>query len=114
MKNLSNPCNLITFISILLGVIDFIEELTYQPNYNKKFLWAVAMTTVALLLGAYASLKHNRNLLLSYALILVLSIVVRSIRHVLDNWDLAFGLTLVSLSISQAELVKRRFHDEIL
>lgn len=90
-------------------MIDLIH--TLQGSYSDNVYVAVeAIIVLTIFIGVYGSYKHDRNYLITCALILVINIIVGIFAKNFPYYSTAGSVLLIVLTVAQSELIKRGYH----
>ena len=92
--------------SLILAILDLVKVLD-SPFRDSTAVASLAIVIVILFIGAYGSYKHDRSFLLTFALILIIAIVVGFLSSSALYASLGMNILLVVLALTQAELIRK-------
>lgn len=78
--------------------------------FDNVFVAQTSITAVVLFLCAYGSFKHDRNYLITFALIIIIVIILNFFTAQYHFAPLGTSVVLLVLALLQAELIKRGYH----
>lgn len=84
---------------------------TLKGSYSDNVYVAVeAIIVLTIFIGVWGSYKHDRNYLITCALILFLNIIVGIFAKNFPYYSTGASVVLIVLTVAQSELIKRGYH----
>lgn len=77
---------------------------------NNTAIVSAGISIAVVFLGAYGSSKHDRSLLMTFSVILIVATIVGFVSNVGLYLTLGMSIVLIILSLTQTELIKRGYH----
>lgn len=95
--------------SFIFSIIDLIEVLGSKGSGDTKSIVSLSITVVVLFIGAYGSYIDKRAYLMTFALILVIALIVGFLSPSAAYGSLGTSIVAIVLAVCQSELIRRGY-----
>lgn len=92
-----------------MAIIDLVDVINHSTKANQAIV-TLSITVVILFVGAYGSYTHSRTYLLTFALVLIITLIVGFLAPNAPYSTLGTNVVMIVLAATQAELIRRGYH----